>query len=100
MEINGGPSSTAAASPARDGNRTKHVRVHAQRAEANTGATRSPLQAAALRPDRSGNCGEVVQRLAGAATVAVRDSKHPANPILAVGPAGFSVFLGWVTAVG
>ena len=51
--------------------------------------------------DQGGNCVEVAQTLAGAAgVVAVRDSKDPAGPVLTVGPAGFSAFLGWVTAVG
>ncbi|MEH0511667.1 MULTISPECIES: DUF397 domain-containing protein [unclassified Streptomyces] len=51
--------------------------------------------------DQGGNCVEVAQTLGGAAdVVAVRDSKTPAGPVLTVGPAGFSRFLGWVTAVG
>ncbi|MDQ0683467.1 hypothetical protein QF032_002488 [Streptomyces achromogenes] len=51
--------------------------------------------------DQGGNCVEVAQTLGGAAgVVAVRDSKDPAGPVLTVEPAGFSRFLGWVTAVG
>ncbi|MDX3578239.1 MULTISPECIES: DUF397 domain-containing protein [unclassified Streptomyces] len=37
---------------------------------------------------------------AGAAGVAVRDSENPAGPVLILGPAGISRFLGWVTGVG
>ncbi|MDX3312313.1 DUF397 domain-containing protein [Streptomyces sp. ME08-AFT2] len=53
---------------------------------------------------QGGNCVEVarplVARRRSGAVVAVRDSKTPAGPVLAVGPAGFSVFLEWVTGVG
>jgi hypothetical protein len=51
--------------------------------------------------DQGGDCVEIAQPVAEAgAVVAVRDSKDPAGPVLTVGPAGFSAFLGWVTAVG
>ncbi|MER6557536.1 DUF397 domain-containing protein [Streptomyces sp. NPDC001027] len=51
--------------------------------------------------DQGGDCVEIAQPVAEAgAVVAVRDSKDPAGPVLTVGPAGFSRFLGWVTGVG
>ncbi|WNM34828.1 DUF397 domain-containing protein [Streptomyces sp. Li-HN-5-11] len=46
--------------------------------------------------DQGGNCVEVAE-LPGA-TVAVRDSKTPAGPTLALGPAAFTEFLAWATA--
>ncbi|MGW3953324.1 DUF397 domain-containing protein [Streptomyces sp. NPDC004752] len=45
--------------------------------------------------DQGGNCVEVAE--APCATVAVRDSKNPAGPHLAFGPAVFTSFLEWTT---
>lgn len=42
--------------------------------------------------DQGGNCVEVGEL---PATVAVRDSKSPAGPILTLAPAAFATFVGW-----
>jgi hypothetical protein len=47
--------------------------------------------------DQGGECVEIAE---APATVAVRDSKTPAGPILKVKPAAFSTFLRWTTAAG
>jgi hypothetical protein len=46
--------------------------------------------------DQGGNCVEVAE-LPGA-TVAVRDSKTPADPVLTLKPAAFTEFLSWTSA--
>jgi hypothetical protein len=43
--------------------------------------------------DQGGNCVEVAEL--PTATVAVRDSKTPAGPILTLRPAAFTAFLSW-----
>ncbi|MEV7224444.1 DUF397 domain-containing protein [Streptomyces sp. NPDC093681] len=45
--------------------------------------------------DQGGNCVEVGEL---PATVAVRDSKTPAGPILTLAPAAFTTFVGWARA--
>ena len=45
--------------------------------------------------DQGGNCVEVAGL---AAAVAVRDSKVPAGPVLALAPAAFAAFLDWASA--
>ncbi|MXM62707.1 DUF397 domain-containing protein [Streptomyces sp. HUCO-GS316] len=45
--------------------------------------------------DQGGECVEIAE-LPGA-TVAVRDSKNPAGPMLAFRPAAFSDFVSWTT---
>ncbi|MDX2678477.1 DUF397 domain-containing protein [Streptomyces soliscabiei] len=42
--------------------------------------------------DQGGNCVEIAET---PATIAVRDSKNPAGPILTLKPAAFSTFLSW-----
>ena len=44
--------------------------------------------------DQGGNCVEVAEVIPHA-TVAVRDSKSPAGPILTLAPATFTAFVGW-----
>ncbi|MEU5625267.1 DUF397 domain-containing protein [Streptomyces tendae] len=44
--------------------------------------------------DQGGNCVEVAE-VTPHATVAVRDSKAPAGPILTLAPATFTAFVGW-----
>ncbi|WP_338898521.1 DUF397 domain-containing protein [Streptomyces sp. TG1A-60] len=46
--------------------------------------------------DQGGDCVEVAET--PCPTIAVRDSKSPAGPRLALGPAAFSAFLGWASA--
>ncbi|MEU1402348.1 DUF397 domain-containing protein [Streptomyces sp. NPDC005728] len=45
--------------------------------------------------DQGGNCVEIAD--APCATIAIRDSKNPAGPILTVDPAAFARFLGWTS---
>ncbi|NUO41238.1 MAG: DUF397 domain-containing protein [Streptomyces sp.] len=45
--------------------------------------------------DQGGNCVEVAE--APAATIAVRDSKNPAGPILTLDPAAFTSFVNWAS---
>ncbi|MFI5792180.1 DUF397 domain-containing protein [Streptomyces sp. NPDC051677] len=45
--------------------------------------------------DQGGNCVEIAET---PATIAVRDSKNPAGPILTIKPAAFSTFLSWTAA--
>ncbi|MFI9834261.1 DUF397 domain-containing protein [Streptomyces sp. NPDC051913] len=44
--------------------------------------------------DQGGNCVEVAE---GTATIAVRDSKNPAGPILTLDPAAFTSFVNWTS---
>ncbi|MEV0218114.1 DUF397 domain-containing protein [Streptomyces sp. NPDC050704] len=46
--------------------------------------------------DQGGECLEVAET--PSATIAVRDSKEPAGPILTFDPAAFTTFVGWTTA--
>ncbi|MEU5751715.1 DUF397 domain-containing protein [Streptomyces sp. NPDC047829] len=46
--------------------------------------------------DQGGNCLEVAA-LPRHATVAVRDSKTPAGPVLTLSPATFAAFVGWAS---
>jgi hypothetical protein len=46
--------------------------------------------------DQGGNCVEIAE--IPSPTVAVRDSKNPAGPILKITPAAFSTFLTWTSA--
>ncbi|MEU2059048.1 DUF397 domain-containing protein [Streptomyces sp. NPDC013455] len=43
--------------------------------------------------DQGGECVEIAS--APCATIAIRDSKTPAGPILTVGPAVFTTFVNW-----
>ncbi|MEU7468100.1 DUF397 domain-containing protein [Streptomyces sp. NPDC044984] len=45
--------------------------------------------------DQGGNCVEIAE--VPSSTVAVRDSKNPAGPILTLRPAAFTAFLTWTT---
>ncbi|GJF23934.1 hypothetical protein SHO565_44980 [Streptomyces sp. HO565] len=45
--------------------------------------------------DQGGDCVEVAEL---PAAVAVRDSKDPASPVLALAPAAFATFLDWASA--
>lgn len=45
--------------------------------------------------DQGGNCVEVAET--ATATVAVRDSKTPAGPILTLDPAAFTTFVNWTS---
>ncbi|MFJ3507748.1 DUF397 domain-containing protein [Streptomyces luteogriseus] len=45
--------------------------------------------------DQGGQCLEVAET--PDATVAIRDSKHPAGPILTLDPAAFTTFVNWTS---
>lgn len=44
--------------------------------------------------DQGGNCVEIAE---GTGTVAIRDSKTPAGPILTLDPAAFTTFINWTS---
>ncbi|MEU6504901.1 DUF397 domain-containing protein [Streptomyces sp. NPDC046942] len=46
--------------------------------------------------DQGGDCVEIADTLC--ATLAIRDSKTPAGPILTIDPAAFSTFVTWTSA--
>ncbi|MEJ8669119.1 MULTISPECIES: DUF397 domain-containing protein [unclassified Streptomyces] len=46
--------------------------------------------------DEGGQCVEIAA--APHTTIAIRDSKNPAGPIVTLDPAAFNAFLGWATA--
>ena len=45
--------------------------------------------------DQGGECLEIAET--PHATIAIRDSKNPAGPVLTLGPAAFTTFLGWTS---
>ncbi|MEV1081352.1 DUF397 domain-containing protein [Streptomyces sp. NPDC050211] len=61
----------------------------------------SPIGALAWRKsthssDQGGDCVEIAE--APCSTIAVRDSKNPAGPMLTLDPAAFTTFLSWTAA--
>lgn len=61
----------------------------------------APLGALAWRKsshssDQGGECIEIAETLH--TTIAIRDSKNPAGPILTLGPATFTTFVNWTSA--
>ncbi|MDO0932743.1 DUF397 domain-containing protein [Streptomyces sp. DG2A-72] len=46
--------------------------------------------------DQGGQCVEIAE--APCATIAIRDSKNPAGPMLTLDPAAFTTFLSWTAA--
>ncbi|MFG2254697.1 DUF397 domain-containing protein [Streptomyces mirabilis] len=48
--------------------------------------------------DQGGSCVEIAET--PSATIAVRDSKNPAGPILTIAPAAFATFVSWTTTAG
>ncbi|MFE2962260.1 DUF397 domain-containing protein [Streptomyces sp. NPDC059340] len=48
--------------------------------------------------DQGGECIEIAETLD--TTIAVRDSKNPAGPILTIAPAAFATFVSWTTTAG
>ena len=45
--------------------------------------------------DEGGNCIEIAETPCPTASLAIRDSKTPAGPILTLGPAAFTTFVNW-----
>ncbi|MGV9894599.1 DUF397 domain-containing protein [Streptomyces tendae] len=62
--------------------------------ESNATLTRIQWRKSSYSGDQGGNCVEVAE-VTRHATVAVRDSKSPAGPILTLAPAAFTTFVGW-----
>ncbi|MER6342225.1 DUF397 domain-containing protein [Streptomyces tendae] len=60
--------------------------------ESNATLTGIQWRKSSYSSDQGGNCVEVGELTA---TVAVRDSKSPAGPILTLAPAAFTTFVGW-----
>ncbi|MGW4575684.1 DUF397 domain-containing protein [Streptomyces tendae] len=60
--------------------------------ESNATLTGIQWRKSSYSSDQGGNCVEVGELTA---TVAVRDSKSPAGPILTLAPATFTAFVGW-----
>ncbi|MFD5965624.1 DUF397 domain-containing protein [Streptomyces sp. NPDC060311] len=60
--------------------------------ESNATLTGIQWRKSSYSSDQGGNCVEVGEL---PATVAVRDSKAPAGPILTLAPAAFTTFVGW-----
>ncbi|MGW3983400.1 DUF397 domain-containing protein [Streptomyces mirabilis] len=48
--------------------------------------------------DQGGECLEIAET--PATTIAIRDSKNPAGPILTIAPAAFVTFVSWTTTAG
>jgi hypothetical protein len=46
--------------------------------------------------DQGGDCVEIAE---APSTIAIRDSKNPAGPMLTLDPAAFTTFLNWTTTV-
>ncbi|MFE9902168.1 DUF397 domain-containing protein [Streptomyces achromogenes] len=53
-------------------------------------------QKSSYSSDQGGQCLEVAETPC-ATTVAIRDSKNPAGPVLNVGPAAFGSFVSWAS---
>ncbi|MFJ3894431.1 MULTISPECIES: DUF397 domain-containing protein [unclassified Streptomyces] len=45
--------------------------------------------------DQGGNCVEIAEITCPSPSLAIRDSKTPAGPILTLGPAAFTRFVNW-----
>jgi hypothetical protein len=58
--------------------------------------TRIQWRKSSYSSDQGGECLEVAA-LPHHATVAVRDSKTPAGPVLTLSPATFTAFVGWAS---
>ncbi|ANB06170.1 toxin [Streptomyces ambofaciens] len=64
--------------------------------ESNATLTEIQWRKSSYSGDQGGNCLEVAA-LPHPATVAVRDSKTPAGPVLTLSPATFAAFVGWAS---
>ncbi|MGZ3115239.1 DUF397 domain-containing protein [Streptomyces sp. H62] len=64
--------------------------------ESNATLTEIQWRKSSYSGDQGGQCLEVAA-LPHHATVAVRDSKTPAGPVLTLSPATFAAFVGWAS---
>ncbi|QWB25925.1 MULTISPECIES: DUF397 domain-containing protein [Streptomyces] len=55
-------------------------------------------RASTYSSDQGGNCIEIAET--PHTTIAIRDSKNPAGPILTLDPAAFTTFVNWTTTDG
>jgi len=62
--------------------------------ESNSRPTDTRWRKSSYSGDTGGDCVEVAD-ISAPTTVAVRDSKNPAGPMLTLDPAAFSTFLNW-----
>ncbi|MFD8215171.1 DUF397 domain-containing protein [Streptomyces sp. NPDC059697] len=60
--------------------------------------TRVQWRKSSYSGDQGGSCVEIAET--PSATIAVRDSKNPAGPILTIAPATFATFVSWTTTAG
>lgn len=60
--------------------------------------TRVQWRKSSYSGDQGGSCVEIAET--PSATIAVRDSKNPAGPILTIAPAAFATFVSWATTAG
>ncbi|WP_395571614.1 DUF397 domain-containing protein [Streptomyces sp. BK79] len=64
--------------------------------ESNATSTGIQWRKSSYSGDQGGQCVEVAELLPHA-TVAIRDSKTPAGPVLTLTPAAFTAFVGWTS---
>ncbi|MGW6736346.1 DUF397 domain-containing protein [Streptomyces sp. NPDC055013] len=55
----------------------------------------TPWRRSSYSSDQGGQCVEIAAT--PHTTIAIRDSKNPAGPIVTLDPAAFNAFLGWAT---
>lgn len=67
--------------------------------ESNSRLNRAQWRKSSYSGDTGGSCVEIAEAPC-ATTVAVRDSKNPAGPILTIAPAAFATFVSWTTTAG
>ncbi|MGW1497199.1 DUF397 domain-containing protein [Streptomyces mirabilis] len=67
--------------------------------ESNSRLNRAQWRKSSYSGDTGGSCVEVAEAPC-TTTVAVRDSKNPAGPILTIAPAAFATFVSWTTTAG
>lgn len=61
--------------------------------ESNAIPTATPWRRSSYSSDQGGQCVEIAET--PHTTIAIRDSKNPAGPILTLAPAAFSTFVNW-----
>ncbi|WP_329534389.1 DUF397 domain-containing protein [Streptomyces sp. NBC_01450] len=67
--------------------------------ESNSRLTSAQWRKSSYSTDTGGSCVEIAETPC-ANTIAVRDSKNPAGPILTIAPAAFVAFVSWTTTAG
>ncbi|MCX4433513.1 DUF397 domain-containing protein [Streptomyces mirabilis] len=67
--------------------------------ESNPRQNKAQWRKSSYSGDTGGSCVEVAEAPC-ATTIAIRDSKNPAGPILTIAPAAFATFVSWTTTAG